>query len=53
MDKDGYKLVDKNPQLNAKINSVSRAVLRIIRIIMAKGYMMVKNIDAQMNGLED
>jgi hypothetical protein len=38
-----------NPQVNAKFNSLARGLLRVIRIILAKGYTLVKQIDRDLN----
>lgn len=50
-DKEGkqtLKVLNK-PAINAKANSLIRGLLRIIRIVLAKGYAMVKQIDKDLN----
>jgi hypothetical protein len=50
-DKDGKAVMKtlNNPQVNAKYNSLIRGLLRIIRIVLAKGYTLVKQIDKDLN----
>jgi hypothetical protein len=50
-DKEGKAVMKtmNNPQVNAKFNSLVRGLLRVIRIVLSKGYTLVKQIDRDLN----
>ena len=47
-DKQAYRTMN-TPAINAKFNSLARDALRIIRVVLAKGYTLVKQIDRDLN----